>query len=256
MFFSFIRCFSRHSDKISSHQHCPFYRSSPSSWSRIVSLTYKYECNLDSSPWINCGATYAMQTTFVCKLWKLQSGSSDQHPRGMGDRIILQSGPALGLGNHTFVNPPSPRPCAPPLRYWSNGLDWSFHSLHTKVVCIAYVAKLRRNGLRMRRGGVTRRQIRVKMNFMSHVKKWKVLPMMVWWAGRIEWPGRKFSQWKKNLQESRNILELAIFINMSKLLHLPTWQAGPAVRGRWIFFSGGKYTIVLDPYSIKYIDSY
>ena len=27
-------------------------------------------------------ATYAMQTTFVCKLWKLQSGPSDQHPRG------------------------------------------------------------------------------------------------------------------------------------------------------------------------------
>ena len=27
-------------------------------------------------------ATYAMQITFVCKLWKLQSGPSDQHPRG------------------------------------------------------------------------------------------------------------------------------------------------------------------------------
>ena len=26
----------------------------------------------------------------------------------MGDRVILQSGPALGLGNHTFANPPSP----------------------------------------------------------------------------------------------------------------------------------------------------
>ena len=26
-------------------------------------------------------ATYAMQTTFVCKLWKLQSGLSDQDPR-------------------------------------------------------------------------------------------------------------------------------------------------------------------------------
>ena len=27
-------------------------------------------------------ATYAMQTTFVCKLWKLQSGPSDQDSRG------------------------------------------------------------------------------------------------------------------------------------------------------------------------------
>ena len=26
--------------------------------------------------------TYAMQTTFICKLWKLQSVPSDQHPRG------------------------------------------------------------------------------------------------------------------------------------------------------------------------------
>ena len=53
-------------------------------------------------------ATYDMQTIFVCKLWKFQSEPSDQHPRGMGDGIILQSGPALGLGNHTFANPPSP----------------------------------------------------------------------------------------------------------------------------------------------------
>ena len=42
-----------------------------------------------------------------CKLWKLQSGSSDQHPRGIGDWVILQSGPALGLDNHTFANPSS-----------------------------------------------------------------------------------------------------------------------------------------------------
>ena len=28
-------------------------------------------------------ATYAMQTTFVCKLWKLQYGPLDQDPRGM-----------------------------------------------------------------------------------------------------------------------------------------------------------------------------
>ena len=31
----------------------------------------------------------------------------DQHPRGMGDWVILQSGPALGLSNPTFANPPS-----------------------------------------------------------------------------------------------------------------------------------------------------
>ena len=42
-----------------------------------------------------------------CKLWKLQSGPSDQHPRGMRDWVILQSEPALGLCNHTFANPPS-----------------------------------------------------------------------------------------------------------------------------------------------------
>ena len=44
--------------------------------------------------------------TSPCKLWKLQSESLDQHPRGMEDWIILRSGPALGLGNHTFANPP------------------------------------------------------------------------------------------------------------------------------------------------------
>ena len=31
----------------------------------------------------------------------------DQHPRGMRDWIILQSEPALELGNYTFANPPS-----------------------------------------------------------------------------------------------------------------------------------------------------
>ena len=50
-------------------------------------------------------ATYAMQTTFICRLWKLQSEPSDQHPRSMGDGIILQSEPVFGLGNHTFANP-------------------------------------------------------------------------------------------------------------------------------------------------------
>ena len=49
---------------------------------------------------------YAMQTIFVCKLYKLQSESLDQHPKGMEDWVILQSGPALGLGNHTFANLP------------------------------------------------------------------------------------------------------------------------------------------------------
>ena len=52
-------------------------------------------------------STYAMQITFVCKLWKLQSEPSDQYPKSMGDEIILQSGPTFGLGNHTFANPPS-----------------------------------------------------------------------------------------------------------------------------------------------------
>ena len=42
-----------------------------------------------------------------CKLWELQSGSSDQHPRGTRDRVILQSGLTFGLGNHTFANSPS-----------------------------------------------------------------------------------------------------------------------------------------------------
>ena len=41
---------------------------------------------------------------FPCKLWKLQSELLNQHPRGIGDWVILQFGPALGLGNHTFVN--------------------------------------------------------------------------------------------------------------------------------------------------------
>ena len=45
--------------------------------------------------------------TFLCKLCKLQSGSSDQHPRGMEDWIILQLTAHLGLGNHTFANIPS-----------------------------------------------------------------------------------------------------------------------------------------------------
>ena len=49
------------------------------------------------------------------KLWKLQSGSSDQHPRGMWDWVILQSGPALGLDNHTFANPSSHLPAPLPL---------------------------------------------------------------------------------------------------------------------------------------------
>ena len=45
-----------------------------------------------------------MQITFVYKLWKFQSESSDQHPRGMGDGIILQFGTVFGLDNHTFAN--------------------------------------------------------------------------------------------------------------------------------------------------------
>ena len=42
-----------------------------------------------------------------CKLYKFQSESLDQHRRGTGDWIILQSGPPLGLDNHIFANPPS-----------------------------------------------------------------------------------------------------------------------------------------------------
>ena len=33
--------------------------------------------------------------TCPCKLWKLQSESLDQHSRGMGDWVILQSRPTL-----------------------------------------------------------------------------------------------------------------------------------------------------------------
>ena len=51
----------------------------------------------------------------------------------MGDWVILQSGPALGLGNHTFANPPFPPLCTPPLGCWSDGPDWSFHSLNGEV---------------------------------------------------------------------------------------------------------------------------
>jgi len=32
-------------------------------------------------------AMYAMQTTFVCKLWKLQSGPPDQDPRGGAEGV-------------------------------------------------------------------------------------------------------------------------------------------------------------------------
>ena len=32
-------------------------------------------------------ATYAMQTTFVCELWKLQSGPPDQDPRGGAEGV-------------------------------------------------------------------------------------------------------------------------------------------------------------------------
>ena len=51
--------------------------------------------------------TYQVQTNLSVQTMKLQSESLDQHPRGMVDQVILQSGPTLGLGNHTFANPPS-----------------------------------------------------------------------------------------------------------------------------------------------------
>ena len=59
---------------------------------------YKYICTW-SWQHIRC------KPTSPCKLWKLQSESLDQHPRGMRDWVILQSIPALGLGNQTFANP-------------------------------------------------------------------------------------------------------------------------------------------------------
>jgi len=46
---------------------------------------------------------------------EIQSGLSDQNPKSMGDWVILQSGPALELGNHTFANPPSHPPVPLPL---------------------------------------------------------------------------------------------------------------------------------------------
>ena len=38
------------------------------------------------NPFLRNLATYAMQTTFVCKLWKFQSGPLDQHLRGGAQR--------------------------------------------------------------------------------------------------------------------------------------------------------------------------
>ena len=67
------------------------------------------------------------------KLWKLQSESLDQYPRGMEDCVILQSRPTLVLGNHIFVNPSSHLSAPLPLGYWSDGLDWTFHNLHGDV---------------------------------------------------------------------------------------------------------------------------
>ena len=56
---------------------------------------------------LTIGQRIRCKSTSPCKLWKLQSESLDQHLRGMGNYIILQSGPAIGLGNHTFANSPS-----------------------------------------------------------------------------------------------------------------------------------------------------
>jgi len=56
-----------------------------------------------------------VQTNHFVQTMELQSGSSDQHPRGMRDWVILQSGPALKLSNHTFANAPSHLPASLPL---------------------------------------------------------------------------------------------------------------------------------------------
>ena len=50
---------------------------------------------------------YYVQTNLSVQTMEIQSGLSDQNPKSMGDWVILQSGPALELGNHTFANPPS-----------------------------------------------------------------------------------------------------------------------------------------------------
>ena len=47
-----------------------------------------------------------MQTNFSVQIMKFQSEILDQHPRGMRNWVILQSGPALGLSNHTLQIPP------------------------------------------------------------------------------------------------------------------------------------------------------
>jgi hypothetical protein len=36
------------------------------------------------------------------------------------------------------------------------------------------------------------------------------------------------------------------FFSILKLLHLPTYQAGPSVRGRREFFRWGRFSIILD----------
>ena len=73
-----------------------------------------------------------------CKLWKLQSESSDQHLRDMGDWVILQSGPALGLINHTFANPPSHLPAV--------GVYWA-HVYRGPCIGIIYTHPFRVGGI-------------------------------------------------------------------------------------------------------------
>jgi len=73
------------------------------------------------------------------KLCKLQSGSPDQHPRGM-----------WGLGNFIINCPPldsviillqipSSTPSVSPFGCWSGGSDWNLHDLHEDVGLHLYV---------------------------------------------------------------------------------------------------------------------
>jgi len=54
----------------------------------------------------------------------------------MGDGIILQFGPALGLGNHTFANPPSHLPAPLPLDVDPMAQIAVFIVCRERLVCI------------------------------------------------------------------------------------------------------------------------
>ena len=76
--------------------------------------------------------------TFPCKLWKLQSVPSDQHPRGgaqEGGRGDLQKCdyPIQGrVVNCKITQSHMLSGC------WSGGSDWSLHDLHGEVLYLIY----------------------------------------------------------------------------------------------------------------------